>query len=198
MELQTILFYGMTGAGKGTQAKLLVQDLKVRDAARETLYIETGDRFRTFMEMPFYTSFLTKETLAKGGLLPVFLPVWLWTDILVRNYTGKEHLILDGLARRVEEAPVLDSALRYFSREKPQVVVVNVVKEEVIARLEKRGRYDDNIDKVKVRLEWYEKNVVPTIEFFRKHTDYYTVHDIDGSKDVETVHTQVKKALFGE
>lgn len=187
----------MTGAGKGTQAKLLVQDLTVRDASRETLYIETGDRFRTFMEMPFYTSYLTKETLAKGGLLPVFLPIWLWTDILVRNYTGKEHLILDGLARRVEEAPVLDSALRYFSRAKPQVVVINVTKEHVLSRLEKRGRYDDNIEKVKVRLEWYEKNVVPTIEYFRKNTDYFTVHDIDGTPDVETVHTSVKKALFG-
>ena len=73
---QTYIFFGRSGSGKGTQAELLIKYLQ--EQKREVLYIETGRVFREFMEQDSYSARLTREMLSGGGLLPVFLPVWIW------------------------------------------------------------------------------------------------------------------------
>ena len=53
------------------------------------------------------------------------MPIWVWTSYLIDNYTGSEHMILDGLSRRYDEAPILDSALRFYRRENKKIVFIN-------------------------------------------------------------------------
>ncbi len=192
MSPRTILFYGRSGCGKGTQAGLLAERLE--KGAGTVLMIETGKLFREFMERKNFTSSLTKVLLAKGGLLPEFLPVWIWTQIIINRFSGAEHLVLDGLARRSAESEVLDGALRFYERLPADIVMINVSREWSFARLKGRGRYDDTDADINRRLDWYEEIVVPAIAFFRDNQDY-RFHEINGEQSVEEVEKDVVRAL---
>ncbi len=193
MTPQTFIFFGPSGAGKGTQAKLLIDKLKEKDN-REVLYIETGQRFRDFSTEASVTAQMTKEIMSKGGLLPEFLPIWIWTEYLIKHVSGDEHMVLDGLSRRAHEAPILDSAMKFYKREKPYVISMAVSKEWAKDRLLGRGRTDDNEHDIEKRIAWYYENVVPALEYFRNNT-YYNFISIDGEKSIEEVHADIMKEI---
>lgn len=194
MTPQTIIFHGISGAGKGTQANLLKQYLEEKDST-PVVYLSTGQAFRAFMEGDSFAARRVKSLLDEGGLLPNFLAVWIWADFLNHHvFTGKEHIIFDGAARRVTEGPMMDSALEFFERKNPVVFVLNVSREKAIQHLKKRGRYDDNDEDIKSRLDWYETNTRPTIDYFRSNP-LYRVFDINGEEGIEAVHQEILKKL---
>lgn len=193
MDSKAFIFYGPSGSGKGTQAKLLIKYLEEK-RKKPILYVETGQQFRDFFNSETYTSELTRKIVDKGGLLPAFLPIWIWTDFFNENFNGEEDLVLDGLCRRPAEAPVLDSALKFYGIKNPTIIILNVPDESVVKRLQERGRTDDTSDYIKRRLGWYKEEVIPTIEFFRNSPDY-TIFDIKGEQSVEDVHKEIVNKL---
>ena len=56
MQPQTFIFFGPSGSGKGTQAKLLQEILKQKDPERKIIYIETGQKFRELAEGDSFTA----------------------------------------------------------------------------------------------------------------------------------------------
>lgn len=191
MSPKTFIFYGASGSGKGTQALLLKKYLEKIDNSRKTLYMETGVHLRELAKDDSYTSHLTRDVIENGSLMPEFLPIWTWSNFLINNFTGKENLILDGLARRVDEAPVLDGALKFYKSEKPSVIILNVSDSWSTKRLTERGRRDDNKEGIKRRIDWYKLNVIPTIEFFRNQISTYNTYDINGEQTIEEVHNEI-------
>lgn len=190
---QTFLLFGRSGSGKGTQAELLIEHLKNND--RRVLYIETGREFRSFIDEANYTSSRVQTALDQGELLPVWLPVWLWSEKLVRNFDGSQDLVLDGLARRMTEAPVVDSALKFYERGECTVIHINVSREEAKNRLMSRGRPDDKQEaKIQRRLDWYDRDVLDVMDYF-KDKKGYTFVDVNGEQSVEEVFADIKKAL---
>lgn len=190
---KTIIFFGRSGAGKGTQAKLLNGVLQER--GRDVIYIETGRELRSFTkDTSNHTAVLTNEIMDKGELLPAFLPVWLWSDILVDNFTGRQDLILDGLARRISEAPILDSAMKFYNRKDVIIINITVTREEARKRLLTRGREDDNDLDIDERLNWYDRDVIPVLEFFEERKGYHYL-DINGEQDREAVQKEIMDAL---
>lgn len=194
MKPQTFLLFGRAGAGKGTQANLIIEHLKKVDSENKVIYIETGEKLREFADEVGISAEQTKEIMATGGLLPSFIPIWIWTNIFVRHMAGHEHLVLDGLSRRLYEAPVLDDALKFYKREKPFVVSIEVSREWSKARLESRGRSDDNKRDIEERLNWYDSNVLPTIEFF-KNNPYYNFVSVNGEQTIEEVSKELLTKL---
>ncbi|MEK7471500.1 MAG: nucleoside monophosphate kinase [Patescibacteria group bacterium] len=192
MDSRAILFFGRSGCGKGTQAKLLADLLKSQ--GREVLYTETGSQFREFIKEENYSSKLAENVLKEGGLIPVFLPIWIWTDILVKNFTGEQDLVLDGLCRRFEESVALDSAFSFYKIEKPNIILMNVSKNWSYARMMERKRADDTPEKIQNRLDWYEKDVVPSVEYFRGRERYNFI-EINGEQSIDNVHKDIIKAL---
>jgi adenylate kinase len=192
MNSKAMVFFGRSGCGKGTQAQLLAELLKKK--GREVIYIETGNEFREFMKTDNYTAKLAGNILKEGGLIPVFLPIWVWTDILIKKFTGKEDLVLDGVCRRFEESVALDSAFDFFKIEKPNIIVINVSDKWSFTRMMERKRGDDTPEKIQSRLDWYEKNVRPSVEYFR-NKDSYNFIDINGEQSIEDVHKDIIKAL---
>lgn len=188
MTSDTFIFFGRSGCGKGTQAHLLQQ--KLEQEGGKVLYVETGAKFREFMERDTYTGHMTKEVIDNGELLPAFLPVWVWANVLVENFTGKEHLILDGLSRRAFEAPILDSMIAFYKRERPFVILIDVSREWSKERLMGRKRKDDTEEYIESRLNWYDRDVVPAIEYFRNHSGYHFI-EIQGEKTIEEVHNEL-------
>lgn len=194
MNPKTFIFFGCAGCGKGTQAKLLIKHLESSPTGEKVIYIETGAKLREFVKEGGLTQDMTAQIMAKGGLLPAFLPIFIWAGTFIENLTGKEHLVLDGLSRQPYEAPVLDGALKFYNRQNPIVIVINISKECARARSLARGRPDDKTNDIDSRLAWYDSNVVPTIDFFRKN-DYYKVIDINGEQSIEKVNADIIAAI---
>lgn len=194
MELQTILLYGKSGAGKGTQAKLLKEYLEQKDPEHPVLCIETGAAFRTFAEKENYTAHIVKEVLNSGGLLPEFLPVWVWTQFFIDHITGNEHIILDGLARQRDEVPILYRAIRFYKRKAPHIVILTIDDTLAASRLKIRARADDTDVEITRRLAWYQDNVSPAIGVWHNISDV-VVHEVNSEPSIEQVHRDVVSAL---
>lgn len=194
MNPKTFIFFGRAGCGKGTQAQLLVKHLESLSADSKAIYIETGAKLREFIKKPGLTQELTGKIMDEGGLLPSFVPIWVWTGAFIESLTGKEHIVLDGLSRQPYEAPILHDALRFYGRHDPIVVVINISNEVAKQRSLARGRTDDKKKDIDSRLAWYETNVVPTIDFFRKN-NYYKVLDINGERPIEKVQADIVVAI---
>lgn len=189
MNPKAYIFFGKSGAGKGTQAKLLLDSL-----GTESLHVETGAGFRKFMEDDNHTSKRVKDFLDDGKLLDEFLPIWLWTDFLIKNFSGQESLIFDGVARRMAEAPILDGALDFYGIEERYIIFLDVSDEWAKERLRGRERYDDSEENIESKMVWYRENVAPVIEYFR-NDEKYKFLDIEGEQAIEEVHQSIIDAI---
>ncbi len=194
MNPKTFIFIGRSGCGKGTQAELLIEYLKKNDANTPVYYLETGQSFRNFIEGGSYSSELAKVIYDHGELQPEFLAVWAWSHLMIENLKGGEHLIVDGTPRKAHEAAVLDSAMKFYRREKPNLVYVNVSSDWSRERLLARGRSDDNRDDIDQRLKWFDTDVVPAINFFKNNGDYNFI-EVNGEQSVDAVHEEIIRAV---
>ncbi|HVU06591.1 MAG TPA: nucleoside monophosphate kinase [Candidatus Paceibacterota bacterium] len=192
----TVVFFGKSGAGKGTQATLLLKSFERLDAARPTIYVETGQKFRNFVSTsPSYMAKRIYEVIHAGKFLPPFIPIWMWTQFFVDEIkTGEEHMVFDGVCRQPEEGPILDSALQFLGRIKPVVILLDVHHDEVTKRLLKRGRHDDTHEKIASRLAAFEKEGMPSVTYFKTspHVKFVTVN---GDQPIEKVHEDVLAAI---
>ncbi len=198
MDLQTLVFIGRSGCGKGTQAKLIVDELKKRDAERKVIYVETGENFRNFLKGDSYSAGLSRDIYEKGLLQPEFLAVYMWSNVFVDSITGSEHLVLDGVPRKQREAMVLDSAFAYYRRPTPTIIHIDVSEAWSRDRLKARKRVDDvDEDDVTTRLAWFQTDVKPAIDWYRDTPGYRFV-EVNGERSIEEIHADIKKAVFGE
>jgi adenylate kinase family enzyme len=192
MNSKVFVFFGRSGCGKGTQVKLLMDLLKAK--GREVLYIETGSAFRELSKGENLVNKNIQEILKDGHLIPVFLPIWIWTEIIVKNFTGQEDIILDGVCRRREEAVALDSLFDFYKIEEPNIILINVSKDWSYTRMMERKRSDDTPEKIQNRLGWYERDVVPSIEYFKNNPKCNFI-EINGEQTIEEVHKEIISKL---
>ncbi len=195
MSPQTFIFIGRSGCGKGTQADLLQKYLKTQDPDREVFYLETGNRFRDFIKGEGLSSKLSLEISHHGARQPDFLAVWMWSHLFIENLKGNEHVIIDGTPRSINEARVLDSAVKFYNRQPAQVIYLNVSRAWAEKRLAGRGRTDDrSLEEVKKRLDWFETDVLPAVNHLREHPEYQFL-DINGEQPLEEVHQSIMKEI---
>src|SRR5580700_7589900 len=140
MKQQAFILTGRSGSGKGTQAALLVETLKRADLSRGVHYIETGAEMRRFIQGETPTQKMAKGITESGGLQPEFIAIYQWTNVLVNQYNGSDHLVFDGSPRKINEAGTLDSIFSFYGIEKPWIIHLNVDLDEILNRLLKRGR----------------------------------------------------------
>lgn len=187
---ETYIFIGRSGCGKGTQSKLLIDYLNKLEVGtsqpRSVLYMETGERFRTFIAGSSYSSALSKTLMEKSERQPAFLAVWTWADILVDAMTGNEILVFDGTPRSLVEAEALDTAMDFYGIDKRYVIHLDVSRDWSERHLLSRGRDDDNKEDILKRLDWFDRDVLPAVEFYRNHNNYQVL-DINGEQGIELV-----------
>lgn len=193
--LQTVIFIGRSGCGKGTQARLFQNRLdKIDGGDRRILYVETGENFRHFIREQSYSSNISKAIYERDERQPNFLACWMWTNVLIGELEDNMHLIFDGAPRARAEAELLTTAFRFYKREKPVVVHITVSREWSEEKLLKRGRSDDlTIDKIDKRLDWFDKDVVPAINYF-KSDPFYRYIEVNGEQSIEKVHSDIVAA----
>jgi adenylate kinase len=186
---QAFIFFGASGSGKGTQAELLKKYLEEHHD-NPIAHVETGNRFRAFKSSEKYVGKKIYETLNEGGLLPVFLSVWNWTEGFFEDLEEDSHIILDGSPRRKREPILLESAFDYFAYEKVNIVYLDVPTDELITRLLSRGRHDDTEESLRKRLAWFNESILPMLDFY-KSNDRYNFIPLNGTKHVEEVHKEL-------
>jgi len=193
-KLQSYIFIGRSGCGKGTQSELLTKKLREANPEVKILHIESGNELRKFTKEPNHTATLTKKIIESGGLMPEFMPVFLWGKLFVDGFTGNETLIFDGTPRKLMEAKVLDSLFPFYGLDKPWIIYLDVDHHESTKRLTLRGRSDDSEEGIKKRLAWYEADVAPSVDFYRSNSQVKFL-DIDGNRPIDDVHQDIVKKV---
>ena len=180
----TIIPLGRSGSGKGTQAKLLVKEFGLK-------HISSGDLFRRLAEKDTFVGRKTKETLKKGGLFADWFAFWLWVNELI-NLDPSCGVILDGASRRLEEAKSLDKVFSQLERPNLKVILIDVSRQEAMKRLLGRARKDDNCQVIKKRLDWFDKDVMPSVRYYEKTGRLIR---INGEQSIEGVFKEILKKL---
>lgn len=190
--LHTVIFIGRSGCGKGTQALLLRNRFSEMDEKkRSILYVETGEYFRKFIRGENLISRLSRETYENDERQPDFLACWMWSSVLIDELSDDMHLVFDGSPRARDEAEVLTTALEFLKRDNPTIIFINVSREWSEEKLLKRGRGDDvNLTKIDKRLDWFDRDVMPAINYF-KTNPFYKVIEINGEQSIEKVHADI-------
>jgi adenylate kinase len=191
MTPKTFLFIGRSGAGKGTQAKLLAEHLNKQEANIPVYYLETGAHFREFIQGDSYTSQTSKTIYEHAERQPDFLAIWNWADLLVKHFTNSMHLIMDGMPRSLNEAHMLRTALDFYGIKDPQIIYVNVSSEWSRERLKGRHRLDDKTEEdIERKISWFNQDVLPAIEYF-KGDSFYRYIEINGEQSIEDVQKEI-------
>ena len=155
-----------------------------------------GVFFRDFIKDENLSSKLSLDISHRGDRQPDFLAVWVWAHLFIENLKGDEHIIIDGTPRSINEARVLDSAVRFYNREPAKVIYLNVSRAWAEKRLSGRGRTDDrSLLEVKKRLDWFETDVLPAVNHLREHPEY-RFFDINGEQSLEEVHQSIMREIF--
>ncbi len=194
MSPQTFVFVGRSGCGKGTQAELLRKHLVEKDPATEIFYLETGANFREFIQGKEYSNKQAREVYENGERQPDFLAIWMWANELTKSFKGTEHLFFDGITRSLPEAMTFTTAMDFYGR-KATIIYIDVSRGWSERHLLARGRADDkNLEEVKKRLDWFEKDSVQAIDYFNVH-EAYDLLTINGEQTVEEVHGEILTKL---
>jgi len=187
---KAFIFIGNSGSGKGTQANLIENFLK-ENYKIPVLNIETGDAFRDFIKKDGFVNKESAKIYSNASRQPDFLACYMWTSLILKNYKGNQHIIFDGAARSLIEAEMLDTALRFLNFKDSVVIFLNVSREWSKKHLMSRGRFDDlDISKLEKRLDWFDEDVVPSIEYYRNNPSYL-FFEIDGEQRIEKVHADI-------
>lgn len=188
------IIIGRSGCGKGTQAELLQKVLEEK-GVEKVLHITTGGGFREFIAGPSYAAQISKELTNSGGLNPEFLAVWNWSNIFIKNLTGKETVILEGAPRRVGEVAPLYSAMQFFGYERPIVIYLNVSETWAMEKIASRGREDDNErHEQEEKMRWFNQDVLPCLDVYSRDSRYSYIH-VNGEQTIEEVHAEIVSKL---
>lgn len=204
-----IVLLGAPGAGKGTQAQRLVVDFGVA-------HISTGDLLRAAVKAQSELGVAAKKYMDAGELVPDQLVIDLVKERLAAD-DAQKGFILDGFPRNTVQAVTLDTELSAMGRALDGALLVDVPAEVIIDRLSSRRtcrdcgytagsdtdvcpscggemyqRDDDKPETIKNRLDVYEKNTSPLVEYYRGQG---ILKVVDGNRPVDEVFTDVKEAL---
>ena len=189
------LFLGRSGCGKGTQAQLLIKHFQDNNLG-ETLYVYTGERLRNFAEKEEpLAARLAKSKMKAGGLLPSFLAVWLWSGALIEGVNENNNVIMDGSPRTLLEAMMTDDAMEFYGRNKVVPVFLETSEEWSTQRMLERGRGDDSLKSIKERMAYFEKDVVPVIDYYSGRSKHKLTR-VNGEQRVEAVHQEILEKVF--
>ncbi|MCW5581099.1 MAG: adenylate kinase [Luteimonas sp.] len=186
-----LVLLGAPGSGKGTQAAKLKEHLRVP-------HISTGDLLRAEVAAGSPLGLQAKEVMARGDLVSDEILLGMLKDRFSRDDT-RAGFILDGYPRNLTQAAALDELLASLGQKFDAAVQLTVDNEKIVERLAGRakaeGRADDNPESVRKRLQVYDEQTAPVIEFYRQHGQLTVV---DGVGSLDEVFARIVEAIAPE
>ncbi len=210
-----LMVFGAPGAGKGTQAKFLIEKYGIPQ-------ISTGDILRAAIADKTDMGMEAKTFMDEGKLVPDSTIIGIIKDRLIQSDCQK-GFILDGYPRTLPQAEALKELMNDMGKGLDKVISLNVPDELIVGRITGRRvcrecgasfhikfnpskvedvcdycsgkliiRKDDNAETVKSRLEAYHTQTSPLISFY---TDMGVMLELDGTKEVSQVTKDMFKAI---
>ena len=175
-----IILFGPPGAGKGTQSKYLVDRLNA-------FHVSTGELLREEIKKNSNIGKSIADDMKNGKFI---------SDEIVNNLIGnlisdskkKNKLIFDGYPRTLSQAKNLNFLLDASNQQINLILFLNVDKETIIKRIERRkiieDRSDDNSITILKRYDTYMKTTQPVLNFYSKSPNF---REIDGSMEIDEI-----------
>ncbi|MDD4179083.1 MAG: adenylate kinase [Candidatus Margulisbacteria bacterium] len=180
-----LIFLGPPGSGKGTQAKLLAEKLKIA-------HISLGDLLREEVRIGSVIGKQAKAMMDAGKLVPDELTIELAQNRIKKD-DCRRGFIMDGFPRSAAQADAFDKMLAQNKLTLGAAVYFAVDEEPLVKRLLLRaqleGRADDTESVIRTRFEVYAKQTAPLIEHYKK---IGKLVEIDAARPID----QVTKELF--
>ena len=185
-----IIFFGPPGSGKGTQAKLLANELNI-------LHLSTGDILRDKLSDGDSLSIKLKEIMSSGNLVSDEILNQIIANKLMSEECSNGY-ILDGYPRTISQSEFLLSFAKsnYLDLD----IIFNfkidfkLVEERIILRSKQEQRSDDNIDVIKTRLDKFIEETYPVSQFFSENfsQNFFT---IDASQEVSKIQKELMNII---
>ena len=175
-----IILFGPPGAGKGTQAKYLVNKIG-------GFQISTGDILRDEIKKDTDIGKMIINDMNDGKFVSDEIVNKLIKALII-DPQKKNKLIFDGYPRSLSQAKDLMSLLAESNQKIDLIFFLNVNKETIIKRVEKRknieNRSDDDLNTILKRYDTYMKTTRPVLDFFSKNQNF---HEIDGTLEIQEI-----------
>lgn len=207
-----LMLFGAPGAGKGTQAKFLIEKYDIPQ-------ISTGDILRAAIADETAMGMEAKKFMDAGQLVPDSTIIGIIKDRLAED-DCKKGFILDGFPRTLPQAEALNDLMNEMEISLDKVISLNVPDELIVERITGRRtskvtgkiyhmkfnpptdekeedliqRADDTEETVTKRLSAYHEQTAPLIDFY---TSMGVIVELDGTKDVSEVTVDMFKAIEG-
>ena len=183
-----VIIFGPPGAGKGTQALNIVKKFKLYQ-------ISTGDLLRNEVRNQTNIGKDIENIISKGDFATDEI-----VNELIKNEIfkprNKNKLIFDGYPRSLSQAKNLDFLLSNSNQKIDFIFFLNVKKETVIDRIEKRKviekRTDDNLTTILKRYDTYMETTKPVLDFYSKKANFY---EIDGDAKIDQISRKIEQIL---
>ena len=183
-----IILFGPPGAGKGTQAKHLVKKLN-------GFQISTGEILRNEIKNNTEIGKVIIDDMDNGRFVSDEIVNTLIKKV-VFDTTKKNKLIFDGYPRSISQAKNLEILLKSSNQKIDFIFFLNVNKEIIIKRIEKRkileNRSDDEINTILKRYDTYMETTKPVLDFYAKNSNFY---EIDGTLEIDEITSKIDAFL---
>tara|TARA_Y100001958_G_scaffold111735_1_gene79087 strand:+ start:294 stop:857 length:564 start_codon:yes stop_codon:yes gene_type:complete len=183
-----LILFGPPGAGKGTQARYLVNKLN-------GFQISTGEMLRSEIQKNSEIGKMIINDMNDGKFVDDEI-----VNKLIKNVVfdpqKKEKLIFDGYPRSLSQAKNLDKLLNESNQKIDFIFFLNVNKETIIKRIEKRKvlekRLDDESDTILKRYDTYMETTRPVLNFYSKNPNFY---ELDGALEISEITAKIDAFL---
>lgn len=188
-----LILLGPPGAGKGTQAKILVEAYGIPQ-------LSTGDILRSAIAAKTPMGLAAKEIMDRGDLVPDEVVNGIISERLDAD-DCKAGFILDGFPRTIPQAEALDGMLEEKGMRLDAVVEITADPDILVERIVNRAkesaaasgaRPDDNVEVVRNRLNVYRELTEPLVGYYRSKG---LVKTVDGMQPIDEVTTSIRNAL---
>ena len=185
-----IILFGPPGAGKGTQAKSLIEKFNI-------VQISTGEMLREAVISGTKLGLTVKTIMDKGDLVSDEVIMSIIEDRIDKQ-DCKNGFILDGFPRTLNQAKALDNLLEIKKMKIDHIIEINVEEKLLINRIEKRAaenkniRNDDNPNVLKNRIVIYNKDTLPVLNYYK---ELNRLKSVDGTQSIEKVSYDIQKVI---